>query len=166
MEATRSAFRSTIVLTLAVALFTIAVVGPASATQRKKAKSRVTFEASGAFLTGDPVDGYVLGLPAGRTGVTANDFALTCAIPTSQGFDAYVVELPDEITTGTSEVRLETDELVSPYDNAYMTSYDSNCERTGYLGKSASLDPGTKYILVTGWVEAGASFHLSVVESR
>jgi hypothetical protein len=142
-----------------------AIAAPAGAAKRKKPPSPVTFEASGSFANGDPLEAYVDFLPAKRSGVTANDFAMSCAIPASQGFDGYVVKLPDRLSPGSADVQLEADELVGG-KHLYMTLYDSNCAMTGRLSDAGRLDAGTKYILVTGWPGAQVTFHLTVVESR
>lgn len=152
--------RKVIVSSVIAVLVAGLAVAPAGATKKKKAPPRVIFEASGEFVAGHPIDGYSDLFPASRSGVTANEFVLTCAIPESQGFDGYVVALPEGISVAGARVRLETEELAT-LEGVYVGFYDANCEQTGYRSPDAAE---TKYILVTGWVGAKVTFDLFVEE--
>lgn len=151
--------RKVIVSSVVAILIAGLAVAPASATKKKKAQPRVIFEASGQFVAGHPIDGYSDLFPASRSGVTANEFVLTCAIPESQGFDGYVVELPDDVSLAGARIRLKTQELVN-VDDVFMGFYDADCKELSYGSDPFAAE--TKYILVTGWVGARITFDLSV----
>jgi len=150
--------RKAVVLVIAVTLLAGASVGAASAKETPPLKS---FEASGSFLVGDPIEAWVID---GRTGVTARHFTASCAIPLSQGFDGFVVELPDEIAGVPFRGRV-TPSTYTPYGLS-MTSYNAKCKLTGLYGDKATFATGTKYILVTGWLSTLVAFNFTAIEIR
>lgn len=165
--------RKAIVLAVALALLAGAFVGPAAASDP------ITFEASGRFAVANiPEQSGVL--PAYNWGVTGTEFVATCAIPSTQGLDGYVVELPDEISTVPGEVSIKWSDMAGIYVTSiaplYMVFFGADCRYRGWTGYPAAgqgdyvrhgtFDAGTKYILVSAKLEVFVEFTLTAVVIR
>ena len=161
--------RKTIVLVLALSLM-VALVGRAAAGKKKKPAPPppVTFEASGKVLVPDPLHGNV----GGPTSLTTREFDQTCAIPATQGLDAYVIELSDEISKVPAAVSLNWSDQRA---NLQMEFFGADCWKTGEVGQFDSEDggnekgtfqAGTKYIIVTVALGAAVDFSLKATELR
>lgn len=98
------------------------------------------------------------------TGVTMADFEGACAVPASQGTDAWVTKLPESFGDGQHRVAVKGVGVNAPYDiDLYF--YDATCARTGSAASSAadesgSLPSGTAYVLTQLWSGAATSFEL------
>jgi hypothetical protein len=168
MNALRPIMRKAIVPTLTLALLAGVSVGPATAKKRKAAPP-ITFEASGRFTVKN-----ILAEP-GQTshsnyGITGNEFVAKCAIPATQEFDGFVVELPDEISKVAANVSLRGYAESGTHDT-YMVFFDADCKVTGHSGSwegggEGAFDAGTKYVLVSARLGALLSFTLTAVEVR
>lgn len=136
--------RRTIVSVLVLGLLAGASVGPAGAKKRKPAPP-VTFEASGSIAVADVVDAWVVN---GPTSVTIREFTARCAVPLTQGFDAYVVELSDAISKVPADVTLTWTEPVA-IANLRMIFTNEECMQTGRGSQEGTFPAGTKYVIVT-----------------
>lgn len=146
-------------MALAVALaLTATIVGPAAAAKKKKSKGpkpyvseEVTIQVGHSAMYGN--SGTVLG-------ITAQEFINTCAIPGSNGLDAYVFEVPvDYQKIDTSVSAIGTGGAL-PYD-LDMFFFDEGCQVTG-VSQTTSVDEiglapaGSAYILVHNFGEGTA----------
>lgn len=148
----RISFLAAIATLLAGALST-----PAAATPGR-------FEASGSFAIGIE-DAAILG---GPSNVTKREFRTLCAIPTSQGLEAYVVQLPDALSNIAGDVRVEWAQP-TPYNDIYMEFYGPDCAFIGAAGlydgsdgttEVGSFPAGTRYILISATTAALVEFTL------
>ena len=124
------------------------------------------FEASGSFAVGRE-DAAILG---GPSNVTKREFRTLCAIPTSQGVEAYVVQLPDALSNIIAgDARVEWAQS-TPYNDIYMEFYGPDCASIGAAGlydgfdgrtEVGSFPPGTRYILVSATTAALVEFILT-----
>ena len=136
---------------VAVLLLGLIAALPGSATAAKKKKKAKTYKSEtaeilaghGAFYstTGEPV------------AVTIQEFQNTCAIPQSNGVDAYVFEVPAafEKLTGTVETKSSAASPTGLLDMDLFL-YNANCERTGVSqavggDEYALFAKGTKYVV-------------------
>ena len=88
-----------------------------------------------------------------RNNVTLREFENTCAIPTTQGLDAVVYEVPAEYQKTTSTVTTGTT-ATQAWDH-YMVLYDADCQHQFTYGAVGSvtqanaggtMPPGIAYI--------------------
>lgn len=123
------------------------------------------FEASGSFALGIE-DGAILG---GPSNVTKREFRTLCAIPTSQGVEAYVVQLPDALSNIAGDARVEWAQP-TPSNDIYMEFYGPDCAFIGAAGlydgfdgrmEVGSFPAGTHYILVSATTPALVEFTLT-----
>ena len=166
--------RKAIVLALGLTLLVGATAGPAAAHNRKKTVSPpVRFEASGSIAVADPVNAWILG----PSSLTAREFLAGCAIPRSQGFDGFVVELSDQISKVSANVILDWSQIAGGVYNLRMDFLDASCGRTGraddgnVLGlgedtEEGAFPAGTRYVLVSVTYGALVNFTLTAVEIR
>lgn len=173
--------RKAIVLALALALLAGISAAPAAAKRKKEPEPPpITFEDTGRFATTN-ITKESGTLPFIYWGVTGTEFHETCAIPATQGFDGYVVELSDEISKVSAKVSLRWGSA-GDVSNLYMAFFDADCEYTGIAGfgiggydvtdisddgaEKGAFEAGTKYVLVSGTLGADVSFALKAVEIR
>jgi hypothetical protein len=149
-------------LTLAFALLGGVLATPAGASEP------VTFETSGRFAVADVLGAWIVG----PSSVTTREFAASCDIPTSQGVDAYVVELSDEISKVSADVTLSWEAPTGGFD-LHMKFTDERCMSTGGAGwyngpdgwdEKGTFPAGTRYIVVSGTMGALVDFTLKAVE--
>ena len=91
--------------------------------------------------------------------VTAKEFENTCAIPASNGFDAYVYEVPKEYQTIQANITAHSQAQVA-WD-LYIFFYDKDCTRNpitiqaqGSVTKSDAsgvMPAGTAYVLIANF---------------
>lgn len=137
--------RRTILLAIITALLPGALVAPAGA-------GPTSFEASGSFVVGGE-DGWLAG---GSSNVTKREFVDSCEIPTTQGVEGYVIQLPGALSQFAGEARVEWTQS-TPYDDIFMEFYGSECGFNGQAGiydaygeseEVGSFPAGTSYVLV------------------
>ncbi len=156
--------RRAIVLALVVGLLGGSAVIPAQAKKKPKPKPPITFEAEGTLVTANPADYQA------DAGITRNEFINTCSIPVSQGFDGYVIELSDEISTVMSEVLVSGSDATGIYDlDAYF--YDENCAFSGAASNEESnqtgvMLAGSKYAVVSAFFGTDVTFTFKATEYR
>lgn len=152
--------RRLLVLALITSLTTGAFAVPAVAGKKKP----IRFSTEGAFQVGNPAD-YML-----DAGLVRNEFALTCAIPASQGTDGFVIELPAALQKIDSNASLEGQDATGGPDMD-MYFYDEGCLSTGdvattELSEYGIVPAGTKWIVVSAWMGADVKFTLDLVEKK
>jgi hypothetical protein len=140
------------------------MIAPAASAKKKKKAPPITFEASGSFALSNPGDADA------DASVTKSEFLQTCAIPTSQGVDAYVVELSEEISKVTAQVKLSGSDAAGLYD-LDMYYYGPDCAPTGSAStaepEETSVFPvGTRWIVVSAWFGVQLEFALAATEIR
>ncbi|MEA2432576.1 MAG: TolB protein [Actinomycetota bacterium] len=150
--------RKAILLVTTAALLLGTLVAPASA-----ATSPIS--ASGSFAFGAE-RGVLLDRPYN---VTTREFSERCAIPASQGVEAYVVELPDGLSRVTGDTHVEWIRH-TPYNDIYLEFYGADCAYKGNAGvydgpdgmtENGSFPPGTHYIVVAATVAGPVDFTLT-----
>lgn len=150
------------ILLLAAAL-TVGVIAAPSAVAGKKKKTRtVTFEESGTITAPSSVYGaQVFG------GLTTMEFifANECSSPpTTQGFDAHIVELPMDFRLGTGRLEVIGDDTSGAYDmDVYF--YDAGCGlvdpyMTDGKNPSGAIPAGATYAAIELFIGANATFDL------
>lgn len=141
-----------LIIALVLAL-TAALVGPASADKKKKKKKKGPKPYVSETITID------IGHPAfhGASGtlltITAQEFLQSCSIPSSNGLDAYVFEVPEEYLEIDAVIRAVGDSApAAGYDlDIYM--FDAECSETFFSNSpgtdESGLKPaGTTYVLL------------------
>ena len=145
----KKTFQKTLTVALAGALL-LSVTGGALAGKKKGPKP---YKSEGFTIQ--------VGHPAfhGQSGtmvsVTSQDFLQNCAIPSSNGFDAYVLEVPKDYTAVQAVVEatgVANPDTPAAYDlDLYF--YDSACAETGFSNNAGTdevgvMVKGTAFILV------------------
>ena len=100
--------------------------------------------------------------------VTAKEFENACAIPSSNGLDAYVFEVPKEYQSTTAVVKaIGSAATPAGYDlDIYM--YDADCQLklnsiAEGTDETGSMPAGIAYVLVHNYLgEPNVSFHLEL----
>lgn len=151
--------RRAIVVALIACLTAGAFAAPAVAGKKKKKPAK--FSVEGAFDIGNPAD-YML-----NAGLVRNELELTCAIPTSQGTDGFVFELPAALQKVHSDASLTGQDATGGPDMD-MYFYDEACASTGEvatpeLDEYGIVPAGTKYVVVSAWMGADVTFLFEAV---
>lgn len=157
--------KKSLIVTLAAALALGAVAAPSAVAGKKKKKKKKsapvtrTFEESGT-IAAPAVTGLAIG------GLTTAEFVVVneCAsLPTSQGFDGHVVEIPVGFRMGTAELEI-LGSSAGTYDlDAYF--YDGGCGlMEPYMRDGADptgpIPLGAAWVAVELFVGANTSFDL------
>ena len=129
----------------------VSLLGPASAGKKKKAPKPFTAEFT--MEVGHPV--FSGATEGNLVSVTGQEFLATCAVPGSNGFDGYVVEVPADFQTISATVEATGTSATDAAAPADMDMYffDESCKATG-LANAAGTDeygailPGTAFIFV------------------
>ena len=137
------------------------LAGPSAFAGKKKKKPAtrtVTLEESGSMLVPAPTSIALFG-------ITEGEFVSTCAMPASQGVDAWVLELPDDFRLGTAQIEVVGADVTGAHDiDVYF--YDSGCglmvdySLTGGPDESGSIAPGAAWVVVDLFVGANATIDL------
>lgn len=158
--------RRVLVLVLALSLVTGAMLAPATAKKKKKKKFvPVTFEASGTITVMNPTDYLV-----GEASITKNEFLANCALPASQGLDAYVVELSEEISKVPAQVGVRGSDAGVGHD-LDMYFYSAECAPTGSASTETAdeigvFPAGTKWVVVSAFAGLEIEFDLAATEIK
>lgn len=146
-----------LVLALAAAL-----AGPVAAKKKgpKPYKSEeVSIEVGHPFFFG--TSGTLLGL-------TPQEFINSCAIPSSNGFDAYVFEVPKDYQKTTAAITATGVADGSPVEadmDIYL--YDSTCTNVGAFNaagtdESGVMSPGTAFVVVHNYTGGPTTAQISL----
>lgn len=155
--------RRAIVVAVTLGLLAGAAVAPAEAKKKKKKKPPVTFQTEGSLVTANPGD-------LNGAGVTRQEFLAQCAVPASQGFDGYVIELDDKISAVTAEVQVTGTDVTGSHDlDLYF--FNEACDPTGESSTEAAdefgtMIAGTKYVLVTAFIGTDITFTFDATEIK
>ena len=134
---------------IAVALALAIVAAPSAAVAGKKKKGPKPYTSESVTIQmGHPVFN---GNSGSIVSLTAQEFMGTCAIPASNGFDAYVFEVPADYQKIDAELEAVGAGAVAAYDLDVYT-FDSSCAIT-----SAQNSPGTDQV---GYLAKGTAFIL------
>jgi hypothetical protein len=157
-----------LILALVLGL-SVALLGPASAVKKKK-KAPKPFVAEFTVELGHTVQN---GNSGTLVAVTGQEFLNTCAVPTSNGFDGFVVEVPEALrkTPATVEASgTSATDAASPADMD-MYFFDESCEPTG-LANAPGTDefgailPGTVFIFVHNYVGGPTDAKLVITPTK
>lgn len=151
------------VVAFALILGLLGAVSAAPALAKKK-KKPASFQASGTVAIGHPVT-YATG-----TSIVGTELTETCAIPTSQGTDGFVVEVPDNMSNLTATVEVSGGDATGLYD-LDMYFFNADCAPVGAastetVDEVGAFGPGTKYILVNSYMGAEVTFDLTATEMK
>ena len=158
-----------LVLMLVVALVAALAAAPATAGKKKK-KGPKPFVSSDGLIA---VPHTMLYASSGEVNsVTANEFENTCAIPASNGLDAYVWEVPAEYQAIDSNIK--TFSAGDAYD-LYAFFYKDDCtlqpyslQASGSTGLVANapygqMPAGTAYVLMANFLgDPAAAIHFEL----
>ena len=150
-------------IALALVLGLVGAISAAPALAGKKKKKPITFEAAGSFAVANPAS-----LEGGS--LTGNEFTETCAIPTTQGVDGFVVELSDEISKVMATVQVSGGDATGIYD-LDMYFFTADCAAIGAAStpdsdEMGAFPAGTKYVLVNAFWGVEVEFDLTATEIR
>ncbi|MFN2389757.1 MAG: LVIVD repeat-containing protein [Actinomycetota bacterium] len=147
-----SSIKRFLILALVLSL-SLALLGPAAAGKKKKKGPKPYKSEEVSIEVGHPVFHSASG--GNIIAVTAQEFFASCSIPSSNGFDGYVFEVPADLqkysaaveATGTSVT-----DAASPADMD-MYFYDDACELTGAANTAGTDEvgailPGTAFIFL------------------
>lgn len=144
-------------IVLLVLGLSVALLGPASAAKKKKKKGPKPYKSEEVTMeVGHPIfyssSGDVMS-------VTAQEFRRSCSIPSSNGFDGYVFEVPAEFQKIAATVEATGTSVTDPASPADMDMYffDESCEITGAANAAGTdefggLLPGTAFIFLHNYV--------------
>lgn len=124
-----------------------AIAAPAAAKKKKGPKPYTSEEVT--VQIGHPV---LNGQSGTVVGVTPQEFIQTCALPSSNGLDAYVFEVPKQYQKIQSLIEATGAAEGVPHDiDIYL--FDSSCAAHGQFNaagtdESGVLSPGTAFILL------------------
>ena len=141
--------KTLIAVVLAATLLGVIAAGPSGAATRRKPKKFTTTGSIAAF-----------GL------VTHYDFLLNCpSVPTTQGVDAYVVEVPAGFQLKPSEVTAEATSSVSTQPSLEMSFYSAGCDQGElYVESPTTVPAGTGYIVVQDLIGGAVEFELTLTQ--
>ncbi len=101
--------------------------------------------------------------------VTGQEFIASCALPKSQGLDAYVFEVPAAYQKIAATVEAKADDpgpTPVPYD-LDMYFFDADCNIVGTANAEGTDEfgamlPGTKYVLLHNYTGFGTTAHIEL----
>lgn len=140
-----------LVLALVLAL-TAALVGPAAAGKKKKKKKgpKPYVSETVTIQVGHPAFFSTAGSPLT---LTVQEFLQSCSLPNSNGFDAYVFEVPEEWVDVDAALKAVGDSAPAAGYDLDIFLYDSECSNTGAF-QAAGTDEfgvkpaGTSYVIL------------------
>jgi hypothetical protein len=151
-------------MVLALVLVLAALVHPAVA-GKKKPKVKPYKSEEVTIAVSHPV---FYGNTGSNNSVTAQEFESSCALPSSNGVDAYVFEVPAAYRSITATVKAAgTAQTPAGYDlDVFM--YDKDCATTGVSNSEGTdelgvMPAGTAWILVENYLgEPNVSLHIEL----
>jgi hypothetical protein len=153
--------RKTIALLLAVTM--VGLLGTSAAAGKKKKPKPYKSETVSVGL-GHPVFN---GQSGSVVSVTGQEFIARCSIPSSNGFDGYVFEVPKDYRSIVSAIKLKgSNALVPPHDlDIYL--FDESCAltvayNTETADESGLLPKGTAFIFIHNYAPGPADALLTL----
>lgn len=129
---------------------TVAIVGPAGAAKKKKRKGPKPYTSDEVTIqVGHPV---LYGNTGSPQSVTAKEFENGCAIPSSNGVDAYIWEVPKDYIDVEAQISSFGSAGPEGYDlDIYL--YDESCTvilpfNSTSVDETGILMEGTRYIMI------------------
>lgn len=158
--------RKSLVAALTVALLVGAIGMPAEAAKKKKKKKApvaqtITFTEEGTLRAPAPTSLVLFGISDAEF-LVVNECG---SMPTTQGHDAWIVEIPPEYSDGTATVEVKGADATGAYDmDLYF--YDAGCGLlepyvTDGTDPAGSINAGAKWGVVTMPQGANATFELT-----
>lgn len=157
--------RKPLIAVLSAALLVGAIGMPADAAKRRKKKApatqTITFTEEGSLRAPAPTSLVLFGLTDGEF-IAVNECG---AMPTTQGHDAWVTEIPAEYSDGTATLEVKGADATGAYDlDVYF--YDAGCGlMEPYLTDGAdptgAINGGAKWAIVTMPQGANATFTMT-----
>jgi len=147
----------------------VSLLGPASAGKKKKAPKPFTAEFT--MELGHPVLNSAT--EGSLASVTGQEFLASCSVPSSNGFDGFVVEVPEALRKTPATVEASGTSVTDAASPADMDMYffDESCEPTG-LANAAGTDefgailPGTVFIFVHNYVGGPTDAKLVITPTK
>ena len=145
----------------------VAFAGPAAAKKKKKGPKPYTSEEA-TINVGHPVfydaSGTILS-------VTAQEFMNSCAIPQSNGLDAYVYEVPAEYQNTTASIQAFGSEGTQVAYDLDIFLFDSSCSQVGVFNSSSAdeggiMDKGTTYVLIYNYTGDPVTVHYELKPAK
>ncbi len=149
---------------LVLALVMGAMTAPSVAAKKKKKPKPYTSE-EGVVAIGHTL---AMSSTGEANSITLNEFEATCAIPATNGIDAFVYEVPAEYQKITSNVAARA-EATATWD-LYFLMYDKDCKLLPtYLSPTTTIPntadtegimpPGAAYVAITNFAGPPAIVH-------
>lgn len=141
------------IVTLLVLGLVVALVGPAGAKKKKKSKAPKPFVSEEVTMElGHPVAN---GNSGSLVSVTGQEFLNTCAIPSSNGVDGWVFEVPaayQKIAASVEATGTSATDAAVPADMD-MYFFDEGCTQVGAANAAGTdefgaINPGTAFIFL------------------
>ena len=160
--------RKPLIAVLTATLLVGAIGLPAEAAKRKKKKpatQTITFTEEGSLRAPAPTSLVLFGLTDGEF-IVANECG---AMPTTQGHDAWITEIPGEYSDGNATLEVKGADATGAYDlDVYF--YDAGCAlMEPYLTDGAdpagAINAGAKWSVVTMAAGANATFTMTATNT-
>lgn len=158
--------RKTLV-TLVTAALVAAPAGTGAFAKGKKKKPKPYVSEEIAIQTGHPAAHSQSGT---LLTVTAQEFIRTCAIPSSNGVDAAVYEVPADYQGLTASVKAIGTGAAAPYDlDLYL--FDETCTEVAYYNPAGTdeigiLTPDTAFVLVHNYEPGPVTTHIELAPPK
>ena len=138
----------------------VAFSGPATAKKKKKGPKPYTSEEA-TINIGHPVFYGQAGTPLS---LTAQDFLNSCAIPGSNGLDAYVYEVPADYQKITASIQAFGSEGSQVAYDLDIFLYDSSCTQVGVYNSTSADEggvapKGTAFVLLYNYTGDPVTVH-------
>lgn len=159
-------FKKTIVV-LAAAALVAAPVGTGALAAKKKKGPKPYVSPEITIQTGHPAAHSQSGT---LLTVTAQEFIRTCALPSSNGVDAAVYEVPADYKGRTASIKALGAGAPAPYDlDLYL--YDESCTEVAVYNptntdEAGILTPDTAFVLVHNYQPGPVTAHIELTASK
>lgn len=157
--------KKVLVIALVLAL-TAALVGPAAAGKKKKKKKgpKPYVSETVTLAVGHPVFHSASG---SLVGVTPQEFLQNCSIPSSNGLDAYVFEVPEDYLEIDATVRAKADSAPVVAHDLDIYMFDADCNETLYFNNvgtdETGIKPaGTSFVLIHNYAGDTVDAHIEL----
>lgn len=149
---------------------TAALVGPAAAGKKKKKKKGPKPYVSDTVTVdiGHPAFFATAGTPVL---ITAQDFLRSCSVPSTNGLDAYVFEVPEDYQKIPALVKAIGDSAPAVEYDLDMFLYDAECTNTGAFQAVGTdevgvMNAGTAFVMVHNYTGDPVDLHIELSPSK